>query len=107
MIAFESVSAVDLGASPSTLLRATDEQKLLRETMQQLPIDFQIAVELYYWEDMTTVEIAGVLEIPEGTVRSRLARARERLAELITARASSPEVATRTIEGFGTIVRTL
>ena len=35
----------------------------------------------YYFEDMSTVEIAKFLGIPEGTVRSRLSRAREKLRE--------------------------
>lgn len=38
---------------------------------------------LYYFEDMSTVDIAKLLEIPEGTVRSRLARSREKLREVL------------------------
>ena len=35
---------------------------------------------LYYFEDMTTVEIAELLDCPEATVRTRLRRARKQLA---------------------------
>jgi RNA polymerase sigma-70 factor (ECF subfamily) len=38
---------------------------------------------LAYWEDMTTGSIAGYLGIAEGTVKSHLARARERLREVM------------------------
>ena len=34
---------------------------------------------LYYFEDMSTKEISEMLNVAEGTVRSRLARAREKL----------------------------
>ena len=53
------------------------------EAMRRVPLDLQIALELHYWEDMTTAELAEVLEIPQGTVKSRLRRGREALqAEL-------------------------
>ena len=38
---------------------------------------------LYYFDDFTTAEIAGILRAPHATVRTRLARARERLAGLL------------------------
>jgi RNA polymerase sigma factor (sigma-70 family) len=40
-------------------------------------------VVLYAWEELSYAEIAVVLEVPVGTVRSRLARARDRLRELM------------------------
>lgn len=38
---------------------------------------------LYYFDDFTTAEIAQILRVPHPTVRTRLARARERLAGLL------------------------
>jgi RNA polymerase sigma-70 factor (ECF subfamily) len=35
-----------------------------------------VVLELYYWEELTAVEIGEALELPEGTVRTRLRRAR-------------------------------
>lgn len=93
-------SVADLGASPATIASAKAEQRLLLEALRQIPVDFQIAVELYYWEGMSTKELAEVLEIPEGTVRSRLTRAREHLAKKIEELAASPEVHKSTIDGF-------
>ena len=46
------------------------------------PIDRQ-ALELFYLTGLTVVEIAGVLEIPAGTVKSRLHRARNQLAQTL------------------------
>lgn len=48
---------------------------------------------LYAWEDLTYEEIADALEVPVGTVRSRLARARSRLRDALNdERPASAEV---------------
>ena len=43
--------------------------------------ELRITTVLFYFEDMTIKDISAVLKIPEGTVRSRLSRAREKLRE--------------------------
>lgn len=97
---FGSVSMVDLGAGPSTLVAAKAEQRLLLRALRRIPVDFQIAIELYYWEGVSTAEIAIVLEVPEGTVRSRLTRARAHLSTQMRALAESAGLAESTIADF-------
>ena len=101
------MSVADLGASPGTLAQAREEQELLLLALRRIPIDFQIAVELYYWESLSTRELAEVLGVPEGTVRSRLARAREHLAREIEVLAASPQLRDSTMQGFDTWARSL
>lgn len=48
-----------------------------------LPEDQRLAVMLYYYEDLPVAEIAKTLGIPQGTVKSRLSRGRERLRALL------------------------
>ena len=48
-----------------------------------LPEDRRVAVVLFYYEDMTVEQIAKCLNVPVGTVKSRLNRAREQLKELL------------------------
>lgn len=55
----------------------------LWDAVCRLPKDYRVATVLYYYEDMTTAEIAKALGVREGTVRSRLARARNRLRTLL------------------------
>lgn len=55
----------------------------LWDAVCRLPADYRVATVLYYYEDMTTAEIAKVLGVREGTVRSRLSRARSRLRTLL------------------------
>jgi RNA polymerase sigma-70 factor (ECF subfamily) len=83
--------------TPSMLVLQHDEQKLLLRALRHIPVDFQIAVELRYWEEMSTPEIAAVLEIPPGTVRSRLTRARAMLKDLIAKLAATPELREETL----------
>lgn len=83
-----SLSVEDLAPSPGTLLDARDERERLAHALRTLPLDLQIAVELHYWEELSGSELARALEIPEGTVRSRLRRAREALAAAL---ATSPD----------------
>ena len=53
------------------------------EAITQLPDEYKDAVYLYYYEGYSTAEIADLKGCPEATVRSRLMRARKRLAALL------------------------
>lgn len=79
-----SQSAIDLGASPSRMLAKNQQDQHLLQALQQLPIALQIVLELHYWEGMSTAELAQVLEIPQGTVKTRLFRARALLRQHLT-----------------------
>ena len=89
-INFESKSFFDLDPSPSTVVAKHKEQQLLHEALRRLPVDLQIALELHYWEQMSGPEIARVLGIAEGTVRSRLRRAKEALDAKMVELSRSP-----------------
>lgn len=69
----ESMAAVE--PSPSAMLVAAESQTQLLAALRQLPFELQVIVELRYWEQLRGPELAEVLGIPEGTVRSRLRRA--------------------------------
>jgi RNA polymerase sigma-70 factor, ECF subfamily len=55
---------------------------------------FQAAVALFYLEDYSYNEIASILEIPLGTVKSRIARGLAQLKELVLRKAASAGKAT-------------
>lgn len=54
----------------------------LRSLIGQLPAPDRQALHLFYLDEMKIREIALVLEVPAGTIKSRLNRARNRLREL-------------------------
>lgn len=72
-------SVQELGAGPSSVVLAKQQDRLLLEALRSLPIDDQFVLELYYWEDMTGNELGAVFECLEPTARGRLRRAKLRL----------------------------
>ncbi len=91
-MALERITAAAVSGSPSFVAAAREELRLLLSALRRIPIDHQIAIELYYWEDLAVSEIAGVLEIAPGTVKSRLSRAREQLRAQIDALDGDPSL---------------
>lgn len=89
---FSEVSVCDLGPSPSELLAHRREQKLLLGALRALPLDYQIVLELTYFEDMTRDEVAEVIACPPGTVASRVRKGRALLLAAVGRLASSPEL---------------
>src|SRR5262249_60671622 len=55
----------------------------VREALERLPADFREVIVLREIEGMSYKEIAAVVGVPIGTVMSRLARARDRLAGVL------------------------
>jgi DNA-directed RNA polymerase specialized sigma24 family protein len=90
-------SSDELTPSPSSVLAVHQEQRLLLEALRRIPLDYQLVLELYYWEDMAAPELAQVLGLPEGTVRSRLRRARELLTHRMKVLARSPTLLKTTL----------
>jgi RNA polymerase sigma factor (sigma-70 family) len=101
-------SVADLGlTSPTGHLAAREEQKLLLEAMRHLPLEMQVALELHYWEGLSVREISAVIDTPEGTIKRRLQRARQRLDELIAELAASDELRRSTQANFDDWARAL
>lgn len=55
----------------------------LWEAVLALPPESRAVVVLFYYEDLTVEQIAKTLKIPQGTVKSRLSRAREKLRTML------------------------
>jgi len=62
-----------------TLLFSAMGRQTVEEAMDQLPVKYKEVLTLYYLDEMLYKDIADSLEIPIGTVMSRLTRAREGL----------------------------
>lgn len=77
---------------PEYLLTLSDEQRLLMKAIRRLKIEFQVVIELNYWEGISCDEIAGILGIPQGTARGRLQHGRAALEKKLAELADSPEL---------------
>ena len=70
--------------APEQVVERRERTRLLRAAMQKLPEDQRIILILREVEGFSYQEISEALELEPGTVKSRIARARAHLAELLT-----------------------
>lgn len=64
------------------MLAKTTKQELVT-ALFTLSVPYREVLILYYFEEMTTVDIAKLVRCPEATIRTRLQRARKQLASII------------------------
>ena len=69
----------DAGPTPEEAALAADDRRLLAEALNSLPADFRQIITLRAIDDQSYSQIAEILGIQEGTVKSRLSRARTAL----------------------------
>jgi RNA polymerase sigma factor (sigma-70 family) len=84
-VAFEPLDegAQNLPHVSADVVNRIDTQTML-DVLGQIGEDYRAPLVLYYVEDLSYKEIANVLEIPVGTVQSRIARAKVHLFQLLT-----------------------
>ncbi|HEY8375723.1 MAG TPA: RNA polymerase sigma factor [Nannocystis sp.] len=81
------------GASLSSIVAHKREAQSLVQALREIPLEDQIVLELMYFEGLSGSEIAALLGVPEGTVRGRIARGRQRLRARVAALlAAGPDV---------------
>ena len=76
----DAVALPDDEPSPAARLEAHERSEAVRLTLQRLPEHYRAVVVLRHYENLKFREIADVLGIPEGTVKSRMAEALDYLA---------------------------
>ncbi|MBL8946096.1 MAG: sigma-70 family RNA polymerase sigma factor [Myxococcales bacterium] len=96
-----------LDAGPATLLCEHAEQRALLRALRRIPLELQVLLELYYWEDLTSAELAVILEIPHGTVRSRLRRGKQEVREVLATLRDSGELLQTTDDDFDRWLRSM
>jgi RNA polymerase sigma-70 factor (ECF subfamily) len=77
---------------PERMIERKEIQEIVQQAIARLPLGHQTVVVLFYLENLSLKEIADILEIPEGTVKSRLHYARKSLKGLLSERRAIPEV---------------
>ena len=77
-------AAADPGRTPEENAVVADQRRRLRKAVHGLPEEFRMAVVLRDLEDLSYEEVAATLSVPIGTVRSRLARGRALLKEVLS-----------------------
>lgn len=74
----------NLTAAIDHVLIKKEQDKALYDAIDKLPPKLKSVVILYYFENLPQKEIATILEIPLGTVHSRLSHCKKQLKTLLT-----------------------
>lgn len=90
-------SVEDLQQSPSEVLAKTNQERLLLRAMRSLSVERQVLLELHYWDGLKVAELAQVVELPVGTVKTRMSAARKRLKQFIKELAEEPGLVQSTL----------
>ncbi len=70
-----------------------DDQLLIDAALRSVPVEFRAALVLRDLADLDYAQIGAILDIPAGTVRSRIARGRAALARALPDTAPAPRIA--------------
>lgn len=95
-----SHSVADISPGAGSAIGQKQEHRLLADALRHLPVDYQIALELFYWEKLTGPELADALGLKEPAVRSRLYRAKQALKAEIERLAASAALVQSTWGGL-------
>ena len=79
----DDLQRCDPGPSPDEIADQRKARIMLEQVLSALPIDLRAVFVLFELEEMSTTDIATLLDIPIGTVASRLRRAREEFHGLV------------------------
>lgn len=97
----EEVGPVSRDAGPLAALEQRDLAALLRRSLNALPDSLRLAVMMRDIQELSYQEIAERLQLPEGTVKSRINRGRKELArQILRTREDDARQATRRAHDF-------
>ncbi|WP_235879914.1 RNA polymerase sigma factor [Polyangium aurulentum] len=78
----ETLDRADKGLRPDEAMEQKRQRAMLDEVLAAMPEDLRTVLVLFELEELTMAEIASALDLPQGTVASRLRRARETFTRL-------------------------
>lgn len=73
----------DQSDDPETTLAKKDKGSLLRQCLSKLSTEHREIIDLVYYHEKSVEEVAGIVGIPEATVKTRMFYARKKLSELL------------------------
>jgi len=74
---------VDLSNNPEQIIFQKENLRIIQQAIYSLPLKFREVIVLRHLQDLSYIEIANILKLPQGTVKVRLYRAREQLKKIL------------------------
>jgi RNA polymerase sigma-70 factor (ECF subfamily) len=75
----------DNSDTPDITLQKKDKGEAIRKCLGGLSVEHREIIDLVYYHEKSVEEVAGIVGIPEATVKTRMFYARKKLAELLKA----------------------
>ena len=92
-VAVNELSIASLSTSAGSRLAGHEDRVRLLEALRTLPLDLQMLLEMYYWQDLDRERLAEIFDVEAATIGSRLFRARKQLMERLASAAPKNEAA--------------
>ena len=80
-----TTSVAEVITTPRSALARGEDHRALLAALRELSIEQQTLLELHYWEELDTLELGRIFDVPPGTIRIWLFRARGKLRERLAA----------------------
>lgn len=96
----EGLTVAELYPDPEQWVCSKRERRLLLYAMRQLPVKLQLVLELRYWEGLPDPEVAEVLGLPLGTVKTQISSGREALARKLRGLVREPAEVRSTLDSL-------
>lgn len=78
--------------SPAKILETDETRRCLEREIRRIPVQYRTILTLYHIEEMSYREIGEIMELPEGTVKNYLFRARKYLKEKLSVKYQPEEL---------------
>jgi RNA polymerase sigma factor (sigma-70 family) len=82
---FDEVSIESLSTSVGSRMAKQSERARLMAVLRTMPLDQQLLLELFYWQEFDRDQLAEIFEVETATIGSRLHRARQAMKVLLDA----------------------
>jgi RNA polymerase sigma-70 factor (ECF subfamily) len=78
-----AVNEPESSQAPDITAAQADEAALVRRSVAQLPKRYAQAITLYYLQDLSYEEVAEIMKVPQGTLKTWMHRARKQLRDIV------------------------
>jgi RNA polymerase sigma-70 factor (ECF subfamily) len=79
----KAAAAPDPSDDPAVTLQKKEKSALLRQCLEALSVEHREMIDLVYYHEQSVEEVAAILGIPQGTVKTRMFYARKKLSEVL------------------------
>ncbi len=77
------IQPADSTNNPEEIMAQQEDARVIQQAILSLPLKYREVIVLRHLQDLSYIEVANILKLPQGTVKVRLYRAREQLRKIL------------------------